>query len=108
MDDLSGTKSGFAPEWITTNVKTYSANSVTDAGGIGHTYCKRETGVRPPRSNVWWWTPTSTLAVGSDISNDERDEPSEGSDEGKGGLHFQKPSRRLVYLLGEKCMWPFR
>lgn len=34
-----------------------------------------------------WRAPTSALAVDSDLSDGERDKPSKGGDEGKGGLH---------------------
>lgn len=38
--------------------------------------------------DVLWRTLTSTLAVDSDLGDGERDKPSEGGDEGEGGLHF--------------------
>jgi len=71
-------------------MEIYSANSVLNAGDlvlVVRTYWKGKLGVRPSRRNVRW-TPTSTLTVDSNLSGHERDKPSEGSDEGKGTLHF--------------------
>lgn len=49
---------------------------------------------------MWRWAPTSTLSVDSDISDDERDEPSEGNDEGKGGLHFSETGSLSCLFIG--------
>jgi len=45
---------------------------------------------------VRWQIQTSTLAVDSDLSGDEGEKKSDGSDEGKGAFHF---SEQVVTLL---------
>jgi len=73
------TESVVVPEGIIAKVEIHSTNSAVNADGLSlivRTCSKGKPEVRPPRCNVWSRTPTSTLAVDSDLSDGEGDETS--------------------------------